>query len=118
MSWDHGNALAVSMMVVRRVIGRLLALGVMLAAPAYAVEVFDPPFGGLWVCPDGHAAVRGCMPPEFNGVQWWKACFANRTDCAYSDTAIVGWDFFAKRGPGYCYTQQPYTCSPNGTWPP
>jgi hypothetical protein len=91
-------------------------LRALLVTPARA-DGFDRPFGQTWVCPDGRAAVHGaCIPPEFRGAEWWKACLPSRSDCVHSDTAFLGHDQMglAIRGPGYCYTGQPYTCSPLG----
>lgn len=77
---------------------------------------------GMWVCSDGSKSnsFGPCRPKEFVG-NWWARCLAGRKDCTHSDTAFVGWSLDAPhvviRGPGYCYTQQPYTCSPDGKLP-
>jgi hypothetical protein len=90
---------------------------------AYAYDVFDAPAQGMWVCPDGTKHISTpCQPPEFRAGEWWKACIPERTDCVHSDTAFIGWEQtpfgrLGQRGPGYCYTQQPYTCAPDGKWP-
>ena len=100
---------------------------VALAAPVYAADLFDPPYGGYWRCPNGTflygPIAVACIPSEFKtGAPWWNACVAGRTDCVRSNTAYLGLDEsqplpHAKRGPGYCYTRQPYTCSPDGRLP-
>jgi hypothetical protein len=89
---------------------------------SYAYDLFDRPYQGLWLCPDGNKRVNTqCAPPEifFADGGWWNACVPGRDDCAYSDTAFIGWNEMnrTKRGPGYCYTEQPYTCAPDGKWP-
>jgi hypothetical protein len=104
-----------TMKVIVALIGLLLPL-------TAAADPFDPPQGGKWVCPDGsisYVAGGRCMPPELNGVQWWLSCLPQRDDCVRSDTALIGWDVMgrAQRGSGYCYTGQPYTCSPDGKLP-
>lgn len=99
----------------------VVAVWLVAMATAAMADPFDPPSAGTWICPDGHVssiAASPCRPPEIAG-KWWESCIPGRTDCVQSDTAVVGWDTYtrAKRGPGYCYTQQPYTCSPNGKAP-
>jgi hypothetical protein len=92
--------------------------------PAPSLDKFSLPSHGLWMCPDGskrtgaHGGIV-CIPSELLGKDWWKECVAGRTDCVHSERAFLGWDekYLAKRGPGYCYTQQPYTCSPDGKLP-
>ena len=101
-------------------------MGVALAAPRMPEE-FALLMGGVWICADGYLQTQGTyMPPEFKGVEWWKARVAGRTDGVHSDMVFVGWDYqpdnrvllyVTKRGAGYCNTQRPYTCSPNGKLP-
>lgn len=103
----------------------LLALlaAIALALPAYAQEYdsFNPPEGGYWVCPNGEIGrAIHCFPPDFQGVgKWWEHCIPSRADCVHSETAVIGWrDMRVMRGPGYCYSGQPYTCARDGKWPP
>ena len=86
-------------------------------ANAQETDLLDGHIGRWWIT---------AMPPEFRGVEWWNACLPNHPDCVWSATAFLGqnsdgmvalgkhWANYAKRGPGYCYTSQPYTCSPSG----
>jgi len=92
--------------------------------PAYAWDTFDLPNIGFWVCPNGEVDEKiatSCKPPEFFASGWWLKCIPGRDDCVHTDTAFLGnetnppWP--AKRGSGFCYTKQPYTCSPDGKWP-
>jgi hypothetical protein len=85
---------------------------------ARAGDVFDPDQNGLWYCTDGRLSNKDCMPPEFRGKTWWSACLPGRSDCVSSEKAFLGWDYKgARRGRGFCYTTQPYTCAPDGKWP-
>lgn len=94
-------------------------LSTLFVSPATA-EPFDAPYLGYWKCSNGKFGLTvECIPPEFRGVEWWKACIPGRSDCVHSDTAYIGFDpkwGRALRGSGFCYTGQPYTCAPNGKW--
>lgn len=107
-----------------------LAIAAMITGMSIAIcaraDVFDPPMLGAWICPEGqvnYTAQNGCKPQEFNRVAWWLSCVPERKDCIYSDTAFLGLTDgrygypHSIRGPGYCYTGQPYTCSPDGRLP-
>jgi hypothetical protein len=92
---------------------------------AALADPFDPPEAGRWRCSDGtftHGNGGGCRPREFQG-EWWLTCVPGRTDCIVSETSFMGWDItnprgqWVQRGHGYCYTEQPFTCSPDGTLP-
>ena len=89
-----------------------------LISPAFA-DVFDAPIKGMWACPDGKLGVHAeCEPPELLGKSFWESCVPGRNDCVTSPSAFIGWDRedlnHAKRGRGFCYTEHPYTCSPDG----
>lgn len=48
--------------------------------------------------------------------KWWEKCLPWRRDCVHSDTAIIGWSSGgATRGPGFCYTEQYFTCKAHPT---
>jgi len=80
-----------------------------------------PPF--MWRCADGSFAGDSlgypCKPSEFVG-KFWLSCLDGHSDCVTSETAFLGFDPKTDsplRGHGYCYTSQPYTCSPDGKIP-
>jgi hypothetical protein len=81
-------------------------------------DPMGPPLMGRWECPAGQQPAQDmhdrCRPPELGDV-WWDHCVPGRDDCVHSDTAFLGWKFgrIPQRGPGYCYTGQPATCSAN-----
>ena len=118
----HGNNHAIILLASMKRVALLVAIMSAIAGEVFA-DPFDPPMGGAWICPDGHVryvAGNTCVPKEFNGVRWWESCIASRDDCMHSDRAVVGWstiDTKTIRGSGYCYTQQPWTCSPDGKLP-
>jgi hypothetical protein len=96
-----------------------LSVCIMIGSTALADDPFGGHGGGAWLCADGRRTTDyPCRPNEING-NWWAVCIPGRTDCAHSDTAVIGWDpeRHVVRGPGYCYTLQPYTCSPDGKLP-
>ena len=92
-----------------------------LVAPQAHADPFSPPLLGEWMCTNGKFDSHDtCMPPEFKGQNWWAACLSGRTDCVHSDAAYLGRldeKMSPVRGPGYCYTGQPFTCSPDGKVP-
>jgi hypothetical protein len=92
--------------------------------PAAHADVFDVPFTGAWVCPDGSVSgvhYSRCIPAEFlRHRDWMKVCVPERKDCTQSDAAYLGSDpviHKARRGEGICYSKQPWTCDPGGRWP-
>ena len=98
-------------------------------ASAQEFDPFDGHYGGYWTCANGTLSYKFCMPPEFKGKEWWKTCLPGRSDCVWSATAFLGQSVdgplsvrkltsnYAIRGSGYCYKEQPYTCSPDGKLP-
>jgi hypothetical protein len=97
-------------------------IGTAHAGEIAAIDYFNFPPGGEWVCPDGRRTTHDirCQPKELTGP-FWEACVPGRTDCIQSDTAFLGWNLIGfpnvRRGPGMCYKEQPYTCSPDGKLP-
>ena len=91
-----------------------------LVVPSAKADPFDPPYDAMWLCSDGkHTGMHEvCEPPELKDKEWWTSCVPNRSDCVESDTAFIGLGpHNALRGHGYCYKEQPYTCSPAGKAP-
>jgi hypothetical protein len=93
-------------------------------APSAHADPFEGHWSPRWYCPDGKlegSYWSGCWPKELGSGAWWKVCMPGRDDCVWSPTAYLGDDTSlpprAIRGPGYCYTKQPYTCSPDGKVP-
>jgi hypothetical protein len=96
---------------------------------AQGIDPFDAPSQGYWICPDGKQDLFSkCMPAEFKqnfldvsasrAKPWWVVCLPGRFDCVPSNTAYIGSkERRAVRGPGLCYTGQPFTCSPSGKLP-
>jgi hypothetical protein len=91
--------------------------------PTARADVFDYPFTGAWICPDGRVSgvhYSSCMPTEFlTHRDWMRVCVPERADCVHSDTAYIGPDpetHKAMRGPGICYSGQPWTCASSGEW--